>query len=404
MRIERVLLTKSYTGYYFDDQKAIKHNAKQDGFLYPGHPELPGFKGIRIPGEAISIQLVLEDGGIAQGDCASVQYSGAGGRDPLFLADEFIPLIEREIVGKLKGATITTFRDMAKTFDSLKIDGQRMHTAIRYGLTQALLHAVALKDRRTMAEVIRDEYDLANPITRIPIFAQTGDDRYMNVDKMILKEVDVLPHALINNIADKLGYHGELLLSYISWLRDRIIAHRSRADYEPILHVDVYGTIGIIFDGDIDRIVSYIAELAKAAAPFRLRLEGPIDAGDRKSTMEAIRMITRRIDLARIPVEIVADEWCNNFDDIRYFADHRAGHVIQIKTPDLGGINNICEAIIYCKSRNIGAYSGGTCNETDISARVTTQIAMACQADVCLAKPGMDVDSGYMVVKNEMER
>ena len=30
--------------------------------------------------------LILEDGQIAWGDCAAVQYSGAGGRDPLFLA------------------------------------------------------------------------------------------------------------------------------------------------------------------------------------------------------------------------------------------------------------------------------------------------------------------------------
>ncbi len=41
--------------------------------------------------------LVLEDGQVAYGDCAAVQYSGAGGRDPLFLAEDFIPVIEREI-------------------------------------------------------------------------------------------------------------------------------------------------------------------------------------------------------------------------------------------------------------------------------------------------------------------
>lgn len=404
MKITRVLLTKSYTGFYFDDQKAIKHNAKKDGFLYLGNPEIEGFKGIRVPGEAISIQLVLEDGSVALGDCASVQYSGAGGRDPLFLADDFIPLIEREIVPKLQGIEVTTFRDMAETFDNLKVDGKKTHTAIRYGLTQALLHAVALKRHVTMAEVIKDEYGLSDPITRIPIFSQTGDDRYDNVDKMILKEVDVLPHALINNIEDKLGHRGELLLSYILWLKERIVSHRASTDYVPIMHVDVYGTIGIIFDNDIDRILRYIKELGEAAAPFPLRLEGPIDTGDRKGTMEALKEITRRLDESHIPVEIVADEWCNNLDDIRYFADNRAGHVIQIKTPDLGGINNICEAIIYCKNKNIGAYSGGTCNETNISAQTTTHIAMACQADVCLAKPGMDVDSGYMIVKNEMER
>ena len=120
--------------------------------------------------------------------------------------------------------------------------------------------------------------------------------------------------------------------------------------------------------------------------------------------MIALRDIRKALDEKNISVEIVADEWCNTLEDIKYFADHKAGHMLQIKTPDLGGLNNIAEAILYCKEKGIGAYSGGTCNETNISAIATTNVAIACNADLCLAKPGMDVDSGYMIVHNEMER
>ncbi|MFA6739544.1 MAG: methylaspartate ammonia-lyase, partial [Bacilli bacterium] len=86
MKIIDVLLTKSYTGFYFDDQKAIKKGAEMDGFFYLGTPQTEGFRSIRVPGEAVSIQLVLENGQVACGDCAAVQYSGTGGRDPLFLS------------------------------------------------------------------------------------------------------------------------------------------------------------------------------------------------------------------------------------------------------------------------------------------------------------------------------
>ena len=78
--------------------------------------------------------------------------------------------------------------------------------------------------------------------------------------------------------------------------------------------------------------------------------------------------------------------------------------MLQIKTPDLGSIHNVAEAILYCKQKGILAYSGGTCNETNITAEATTSVAIACEADVCLAKPAMDVDSGYMIVNNFMER
>ena len=78
--------------------------------------------------------------------------------------------------------------------------------------------------------------------------------------------------------------------------------------------------------------------------------------------------------------------------------------MLQIKTPDLGGVNNVAEAILYCNKKHIGSYCGGTCNETNISAQTTTNIAIACMADQCLAKPGMGVDEGYMIVRNEMNR
>jgi len=405
MKIVDVILTKSYTGFYFDDQKAIKRGADRDGFLYIGEAMTPGFSNIRVPGEAISIQLLLENGDIGIGDCAAVQYSGAGGRDPLFLANDYIPWLEEHIKPLLIGEDVSTFKSLSEKYDKLKIDGKRMHTAIRYGISQALLSATAIGTKRTLAEVIRDEY---NPeftyLTHVPIFAQTGDDRYTNVDKMILKEVDSLPHALINNVKEKLGYQGELLLEYVKWLKNRILTHRQNENYMPILHIDVYGTVGIAFDHDIDKIISYIFELEKEASPFKLRLEGPIDTGDREGTMIALKDIRKRLDDMNCSVEIVADEWCNTLEDIRYFADNKAGHILQIKTPDLGGLNNIADAIIYCKNHQIGAYCGGTCNETNISAIATTNVAIACQADLCLAKPGMDVDGGFMIVKNEMER
>ncbi|MDY0024059.1 MAG: hypothetical protein RBR66_03920, partial [Candidatus Izemoplasmatales bacterium] len=180
--------------------------------------------------------------------------------------------------------------------------------------------------------------------------------------------------------------------------------YRSRDNYYPVLHIDVYGTIGIAFNNDLDKIVDYLIDLEKTAAPFKLRIEGPIDAGNKEDTIYYLAKITEMLERKNSKVEIVADEWCNTLEDVIDFADNKAGHMLQIKTPDLGGVNNICEAIIYCNKVGIGSYCGGTCNETNISAEVTTNIAIACMADQCLAKPGMGVDAGFMIVKNEMNR
>ena len=171
-----------------------------------------------------------------------------------------------------------------------------------------------------------------------------------------------------------------------------------------MLHLDVYGTLGLAFDNDLGRITDYLATLSQAASPFRLRIEGPVDLGSKTGQIEALARLCSLLRSQGVAVDIVADEWCNTLEDVREFADAGAGDMIQVKTPDLGGINNTVEAILYVKARGVGAYQGGTCNETDRSARVCVHIALAVRPDQMLAKPGMGVDEGMMIVNNEMQR
>lgn len=406
MKIKHVVLSKSSTGFYFDDQKAIKSGkVTQDGFFYEGKPQTEGFTSVRQKGEAISVQLVLENGVVGYGDCAAVQYSGAGGRDPLFLADDYMDFIKEHVTPFLIGKDVSTFKELALEVDKLHVNGKRVHSAIRYGITQAILSATANLHHLTMAEVIRKEYNITDQLYEpIDIFSQSGDDRYKAADQMIISRASVLPHALINNVETKLGYNGEILKDYAKWLVNRIKTKKVDKDYNPIIQFDVYGTIGEAFNLDINKIVDYLIEIEEIVKPLELRIEGPVDNGEKQSTMEALRDIRVELEKRNSKVLIVADEWCNTLEDIKMFADNKAGHILQIKTPDLGGITNTVEAILYCNKLGIGSYVGGTCNETNISAETTTNVALACKAMQVLAKPGMGVDEGLMIIKNEMNR
>ena len=406
MKIVDLVCSAGRTGFYFDDQRAIKGGAGHDGIFYVGAPVTEGFTAVRQAGESISVMLVLEDGQVAYGDCAAVQYSGAGGRDPLFLAKDFIPLIEEHIKPQLVGKEANDFRGLCAMMEAIQVDGKRLHTAIRYGVSQAILDAVAKATGRLMCEVVADEYGCTVSDKPLNIFTQSGDDRYSNADKMIIKGAQVLPHALINNVEEKLGKNGEKLAEYVAWLRDRILNMRLDENYNPVIHIDVYGTIGAAMGNhEYKKMADYIEELGKIAKPLHLRIEGPMDCDStREEQIEALSALTAELDARGCDVELVADEWCNTLEDIKLFADKKAGHMVQIKTPDLGGVNNTIEAVLYCKEKGIGAYQGGTCNETDRSCQVCVNCAMATQPDQILAKPGMGVDEGFMIVYNEMNR
>jgi len=219
-----------------------------------------------------------------------------------------------------------------------------------------------------------------------------------------MKAVDVLPHGLFNSV-DKLGQKGEKLLEYVKWLSRRIIEHAPYEGYHPILHIDVYGTIGMVFGASsYQEMADYLRTLVEAAKPFKLRIEGPMDSGSREQQMKDLSGLTALVDKLGIDVELVADEWCNTLEDVVYFADNKAGHMIQVKTPDLGSVHNTIEAVLYCEEKGIGAYQGGTCNETDRSAQVCVHCAMATKPDQILGKPGMGVDEAIMINYNEMNR
>jgi methylaspartate ammonia-lyase len=399
VRITQVLSVPARTGFFTDDQAAIRIGAPTDGFTYAGLPVTPGFSAVRQAGEAVSVMLELDDGFVALGDCAAVQYSGVGGRDVLFRAGPGQREVAEHVAPALAGRELTTFRELAPALDALPV-----HTAVRYGITQALLAAVAHQRRVTMAEAVRDEYETGVTLAPVPVFTQCGEEPYRNVDKMILKEAGALPHGLINNVAKRLGADGELLEEYLRWVRDRVLALRTREDYAPVLHFDTYGTIGLAFGLDTTRMADYLSRLGELAAPFRLRVEQPLDAGGREPQVEAMGRLRAVLRERGAAVEIVIDEWCNTMDDIRVFTDAQAADVIHVKTPDLGGVNNTIDALLYVRRQGLATYCGGTCNETDVSALVCTHIAMACGADQVLAKPGMGVDEGLMIVGNEMAR
>lgn len=403
MRIARVFSSPGLGGFYVDDLEAIRQGAELDGFAYSGSPVTPGLTAIRQKGEAVSVLLELEDGQIAHGDCATVQYAGAAGRALPFKSEELVNLIQAHLANRLVGRKMDNFRSIVKELDCLSWKGERQHSALRYGVSQAILDAVAKAKHKTMAEVIVEEYGIPLVAKPIPILAQTGDMRFLNADKMILKRVDVIPQGLINDVRTKLGHNGELLLDYVRWLKKRL-RQLAGADYNPTLHLDVYGTIGLAFGGDRERMADYIGILATVATPLELRIESPVIANSKESQMIALKELRGTLHQKGIRVSIVADEWCNTLEDIVDFADQHVVDMVQIKPPSLGSIHNSIEAVLYAKSRAVKVYLGGSCNETDRCAQVCVHVAIATQVDQIGAKPGMGVDEGLMIVYNEMQR
>lgn len=390
-------------GYFFDDQAAIRAGAARDGVRYLGAPLTPGFIEVREPAEAVSVLVQLTDGTVVVGDCATVQYAGVAGREPRLQAQKLAAAIESRVAPGLRGLPVADYREADAAAQQICEQAVSNPLAAAYGVSQALLAAAAhAAGHGQMARIVQQEWGIRTPLRPLPLYAQSGEDRRGNVDTMVLKRVGVLPHGLINTAA-LVGEGGCELEAYVRWVAGRIDRAGAKG-YAPELHFDVYGLVGAVAGGDLDGTVEILLRLERAAGRHPIRIEHPIDAGSRQAQIDAFVGIRARLAAAGSSLRIVADEWANTAQDIAAFCAAGAADFIQVKTPDLGSLTNTIDAALNCSAHGIGVVLGGTCAETDVSARVTTHVGMAVGAAQLLAKPGMGVNEGLMIVGNEMAR
>jgi methylaspartate ammonia-lyase len=402
MNIRDVVYSVGLSGYFNKDLAAVKAGARPNGTFLEGKPLTAGYTNIVQAGAVVSVMLLLEDGSVAVGECADVIFSGLAGRDPLFVPAQHLPLLESTVRRWLVGRDVGAFRANAQEIDRMEVDGRRLHTALRYGLTQALLAATALAGRETMAEVIAREYGSTLATAPVGILASCHRGDALQLDRVIMKRAAVLPHASFT-LAKDLGPHGEVLMEYARSIARRI-QEVGAPDYRPRIHLDLYGTLGDLFGADLEGLADYLARLGEAVKPFDLLIESPVIAGSRQAQIDTLGQLKAGLRSRGANVGLIADEWCNTLEDTRVFAQAGACDFVQIKTPDLGGINNSIEAVLHCRANGMGCCLGGTANETDLSARITAQIALATGPDFLLSKPGIGADEGLMILTNEMLR
>ena len=219
--VSHVLFAPGQGGFFYDDQAAIRAGAVTDGFTFKGKPKTAGFSCMRQPADSLGIGLVLSDGAVVWGDMMGVQYAGIAGRDPVFETKSIEQITRRRVLPRLNGLSVASFREACEI--GLAPVSKGLPPAVSYGVSQALLQASAHARRCTMVEVICREFDLPVVAKAVPLYAQSGDQRFENVDKMILRGADVLPHGLINS-REKFGIKGETFLEYAKWVAARVRA------------------------------------------------------------------------------------------------------------------------------------------------------------------------------------
>lgn len=396
INIKKVTVDCGMGGYWIHDQAAVQAGAAPDGFFFDAPVSSPDFPSVRSPSRAYLISIEIDDGQFAYGDCVTVANAGYAGR-PLPLKDGDAESIQAALTGALVGRSFQGFTDAAQALDHLDLPAC-LELPVKYGASQALLNAAALTKRSTLAEVLRHEFSLPRPDT-VPGFAGScGGAWEANVDKAIMRGVAMFPQSAIQTPAEC-----ERLPSYAAWITSRIDKWGA-AGYKPDLHFDFHSSLGRMYGNDEERVLRYLAQVCEQAKGYTVYFEDPMLSQGTEEAVDRMRSLYEKIE-ARLPTaRLIADEWANGPGNAAKFAAARAAHAIQIKMPDNGSLLSSIDAIQACRRHDVLAYLGGSCNETDISARASVHIALAFGAWRMFTKPGMGFDEGLMIMTNEVSR
>jgi methylaspartate ammonia-lyase len=121
MQIVDVIASRGVGSSSCTAQRAHRHAARIDGLFIEAEPVLPGFRAPREVPEAIRLQLLLDDGAVANGDGSSGVFPGRAGVDPPVRADEQIRIVEQTIKPLLIGRSLDTFRPLAEEIDPSRL-------------------------------------------------------------------------------------------------------------------------------------------------------------------------------------------------------------------------------------------------------------------------------------------
>ena len=255
-----------------------------------------------------------------------------------------------------------------------------LHPAVQYGLTAALLKAVAAVNRITIAKLVAQEYELALPDAAVPLHIAINDENVQAAYPILTSHVAALGYTTSkNNHKANLGSSGERLQQHVrqitAWLPTLNEA------FKPRLLLNLQGGFGELFDNNAGRVLGALSGLEQAAKPFSLAVQNPIWRENSKAQATHLEQLRSFTAVRKMSLKLVADAWVDSLDDVYLFADSKVCHMVHIELPRLGNLDAGITAMLHTKAQNQQLILSGK------DSSLTTHIALATQPHLLCGSP-----------------
>jgi len=277
--------------------------------------------------------------------------------------------------------------------------GQPLHPALRYGLSQALLAAVAQDQGLSIAEVIAHEYNLSRP-TAVPLLAQLDTNRPLESLPQPSPHITALGYTVPpGDPADILGDNGVILQRFLRILKERVMAMPGW-DTLPRIHVDLRGGLGELYGNNTGQMLGALVGLETSVRPLLLLIEHPIGGDSLPEINAKTRELQEFLRFRKVDVELAAGN-IGTLETARTCAQADACTLLNVTPARVGGLAQSAEAVLACRENDKFVMLSADPGDSARSLQVLSQVALGLQADFVGVSAECD---DITLVHGEMER
>lgn len=357
--------------------------------IVPGLPASTDGSLQNVNFQSISVGLIIDDARPVWGECVVDSRHQEAGVYSSYDADLAITALRQRVVPLLEGRSLDDFQALMASVDAfretavitrqpseeqsgvisrrgfltgkLQSDLSReqitvtrpFHPAIRYGVSQALLSALAWVRGQTLTEVIAAEYNLPLSLSPPSLHLDIGADELTPDASILSNPIQSLGYSLSgHNPRKQFGPNGERLQRFVRQLTN-LLDSVTEPSYCPALHLDVSGGLGQLFDNDAGRILGVLYGLEQVAKPYQLRVTDPVLLADPQMQRALMRQLMDYTRMRRLNLELAASKSINTLADVEAYVEAGAAHMLELSFSRLGSVHQVIQAIRTCHHRKV---------------------------------------------------
>jgi len=261
---------------------------------------------------------------------------------------------------------------------------QALHPALRYGLSQALLAAVAQDRGISIAEVVAREYDLPRPTAVIPLLAQLDTNRPLDSLAQLSSHIAAIGYTVPDGEPKEiLGDNAIILQRFLRILMENVVAMPGWENPTRI-HIDLRGGLGKLYGNNTGQMLGALVGLETSIKPLQLSVENPVGGDSLVEIVARTRDLREFLRFRKMDVNTAVGP-VNTISDAQALIDANALDMLRIDPLQVGDLSIVIEIMLLARAEGKQVILAMDAGVSGHALQILAQVALAIQPDIVVA-------------------